>query len=124
MPPESSITLTGDAARDFVRALTGGVTAEAMLRALVEALPMAERRAAFAELMRESAAISLAEATAMTPWTESGFLRVANRENCPFIKGPHKSPRAYRIADVAAMLDRLRVWPHGRPLELHAMRAA
>ncbi len=123
MTSETSITLTGEAACELVRVIVGAVPGEAVLRNLIEAMPMGERRAAFKALMRESAAISLAEAAAMTPWTESGFLRVATRENCPYVKGPHKSPRAYRVCDVVEMLARLRVWPNSRPVELRAVAA-
>lgn len=60
--------------------------------------------------------ISEEEAVAMTPWSLSGFRRVATKENLPYIKGPKKSRRGYRRGDVVAMLQRMRIWPQGKPV--------
>jgi len=92
------------------------VTASELSRRLEEAIAAAAERGVAQKLVDERV-ISLAEATAMTPWTENGFKRVADRENVPWIKGPHKATRGYKLGAVIAMLDRLQVWPHGRPVE-------
>lgn len=93
---------------------------------------VAEALAVAAEkLMRDRVAadhdeqvISIEEAVAMTPWTASGFKRVATKENLPFVKGPHKSPPGYRRGAVIEMLRRMQIWPKGRPAELVALRNA
>lgn len=90
----------------------------AELAARIDAALTAAAEKVVRERVADEQVISLEEATAMTPWTTSGFKRVAGRENLAFIKGPHKSPPAYRRGDVIAMLQRLRIWPHGRPLQL------
>lgn len=93
------------------------ISAEELNTRLDEALKAAAEKVVAARVADEQV-ITLAEATAMTPWTESGFKRVAGKENLAFIKGPHKSPPSYRRGDVIEMLQRMRVWPKGRPAEL------
>lgn len=88
------------------------------LAARIDAALAAAAEKVVRETVADEQVISLAEATAMTPWTESGFKRVATRENLAFVKGPHKSPPGYRRGDVVGMLRRLRVWPAGRPAEV------
>lgn len=70
------------------------------------------------ERLADEQVISLAEAAALTPWTEAGFKRVAARENLPFIKGLHKSPPSYRRGAVIAMLRGMQIWPKGKPAEV------
>lgn len=115
---EPALTITGALALECVRALASGLSVEARIALTAGMLSAEDRAAAWTALMREEGLLTLAEAAAMTPWTESGFKRVAGRNNLPFVKGPHKSPPAYRFADVAEMLTRLRVWPHGKPATL------
>ena len=90
MSPEPTITLSGEAARDLVRVLAGGVTPEAMLRVLVEALPMEERRAAFKDIVHDIGTMTQEEAGALVHWTGAGFARRATQENCPAIKMGHE----------------------------------
>ncbi len=116
--------ITGPLALECVRALVAGLSPEMRVEMLRGLLSPEERVAAWKEIVFSHGALSLDDAAALTPWTPSGFLRVANRENTPFIKGPHKSPRAYRTADVAATLKAMRIWPHGRPPEVLAQSAA
>ena len=96
-------------------------TAEELAQRVDAAIASAAERVV-AERLSQERVITLQEAVAMTPWTESGFKRVATKENLPFIKGPHKAERAYKRGAVVAMLDRLQVWPKGRPVaaEVHS----
>jgi len=93
------------------------MTAAELNARMDEALRAAAEKVARERMVNERV-ISLAQATAMTPWTESGFKRVATKENLPFVKGPHKSPPGYPLGEVIKMLERLRVWPKGRPPEI------
>lgn len=86
------------------------------LASLTSAALVAAMEKVVREHLADDQVITLAEATALTPWTESGFKRVATKENLPFIKGLHKSPPSYRRGDVVAMLLRMRIWPKGRPV--------
>lgn len=72
------------------------------------------------DLLADESVITLEQAAAMTPWTESGFKRVASKNNLAFIKGLHKSAPSYRRGDVVKMLRDLRVWPNGKPTEVAA----
>jgi hypothetical protein len=47
---------------------------------------------------------------------------VATKENLPFVKGPHKSPPGYRLGEVVRMLERMQVWPNGKPQSSIAAR--
>src|SRR5262245_41363726 len=87
------------------------------LLAMAKAALAEEAAKAVAQSIADETVISLAEAVAMTSWSVTGFKRVATKMNLPFIKGLHKSPPSYRRGDVVEMLKRMRVWPHGKPVE-------
>jgi len=119
-----TVSITGTLARECVQALAAGLSEAARVELLRGMLTDEERAAAWKDLLRENALLTLEDATALTPWTESGFKRVASRENLPFVKGPHMARRTYRFAEVAAMLTRLQVWPHGKPATVPFAAAA
>ena len=96
------------------------LTADELLTRLDAAIEVAAEKVIRERLANEQV-ISLQEAVRMTPWTVSGFKRVATKENLAAVKGPHKSPPGYRRGDVIAMLQAMRVWPHGKPTELKAV---
>ena len=112
---QSTVHLSGPVAAECVRALAAGLSEDARMRVLVESLPLEVRKGAFKELLYEMGLISAEEGGKMVGWTASGFARVATRENCPHVKLGHKQPELYRVKDVDEMLQRMRVWPKGRP---------
>ncbi len=112
---EPGLTLSGGLARECVQALAAGLSEAARVELLRGMLTNEERVEAWTDLLRAHSLLTLEDATALTPWTESGFKRVASRENLPWIKGPHMARRTDRFAEVAAMLTRLQVWPKGQP---------
>jgi len=95
--------------------MTPDELAAAVKSAIAEAAAGAVR-----ETIADETVISLEEAVAMTPWSVSGFKRVAGRQNLPFVKGPKKSKPGYRRGAVVAMLRKMQIWPHGRPAEAAA----
>jgi hypothetical protein len=117
----TSLALTGDAARDLLRILMDKLPADALVRALVDVVPMEEKRAAYKELLYETGTLTPEQAGALVHWTGPGFIRRANQENTPYVKLGKKQPRNYHFADIDAMLKALRIWPHGRPQALHVM---
>ncbi len=103
-----------------MRALAAGLPAEARVRLLADTLPLEVRTAAYKDLLFEVGLMTEEQAGALVQWTGAGFTRRANQENCPSVKLGHKQPPLYRFKDVAEMLERLRVWPKGRPGVLSA----
>ncbi|HEX8313286.1 MAG TPA: hypothetical protein VF614_18310 [Chthoniobacteraceae bacterium] len=115
MDEAPSIAISGAAALECVRALAAGLSPEARVGLLAASLPEEVRKQAFKELLYEVALITDEEAGALVKWTGAGFSRRATQENCPSVKLGHKQQPLYRVRDVDAMLQGLRVWPKGRP---------
>jgi len=86
------ISIHGSLALECVRALAAGLSAEARVELLRGLLTGEERAAAWKELMREHGALPSDHAATLTPWTPAGLQIVANRENCPYLKGPLCGP--------------------------------
>jgi len=116
MSNSPTLTLEGIDPRDLVRAMLTALPPESLATAIAASLTPEERQEAYTAILRESMLITPEQGGELVHWTDSGFLRVATRENCPSVKLGHKQPPLYRLRDVTAMLQKLRVWPKGRPV--------
>lgn len=112
-----SISISGDAALAFARALASGLSPKERREMAAVMLRMLDA-GALKELYAEHGLVTAEEAAEMAHWTPSGFLRVATRENIPHLKLGHKQPPLFRFADVDALFKTLRIWPKGKPVKL------